>query len=242
VEAEGQRWLFLAFGWEVIGCRGAGRGTFGVNPLRPAHVLASLGEAARREPGAAIVLLMHWDYELELYPQPLHRRLAHAAVEAGASAVVGCHSHCVQGIEIHRGAPIVYGLGNWLIPDGVFYGGRLAYPELCKTGLAFEWRPGAEPRCHWLRYRREGERHVLAYQGGEPASQSARVAGLTPFRGLSHEAYLPWFRANRRKRRLLPVYADARETARNHLRDAWVWARGRVLDGAFARGLKGGPR
>ena len=43
---------------------------------------------------------------------PYERPLAHAAIEAGADAVVGHHAHIVRGIEFHRGRPIFHGLGN----------------------------------------------------------------------------------------------------------------------------------
>lgn len=43
---------------------------------------------------------------------PYERPLAHAAIEAGADAVIGHHAHIVRGIEFHRGKPIFHGLGN----------------------------------------------------------------------------------------------------------------------------------
>ncbi len=143
----------LAFGWPVIGCPPARRAGPGVNPLRPRHVLASLRELRRARSASKIVLLMHWDYELELYPQPLHRQLAMAAIEEGADLVVGSHSHCVQGIEFNRGRPMVYGLGNWFVPHGVYYGGKLRYPQFAGEQLAFEWHPDSgDSMCHWFRY------------------------------------------------------------------------------------------
>jgi poly-gamma-glutamate synthesis protein (capsule biosynthesis protein) len=35
-------------------------------------------------------------------------------IEAGATAVMGTHPHVTQTIEYHRGAPIVYSLGNFV--------------------------------------------------------------------------------------------------------------------------------
>lgn len=43
---------------------------------------------------------------------PYERPLAHAAIDAGADAVLGHHAHIVKGIEFHRGRPIFHGLGN----------------------------------------------------------------------------------------------------------------------------------
>jgi poly-gamma-glutamate capsule biosynthesis protein CapA/YwtB (metallophosphatase superfamily) len=59
-----------------------------------------------------VVLLVHWGVgdseELSEYQQPL----AHALVDAGVDLVVGSHPHCVHGIEIYRGRPILYSLGT----------------------------------------------------------------------------------------------------------------------------------
>lgn len=114
--------VLLAFGWEPIGYRAAGPGRSGVNPMRTRHVLQSVAHLRALYSEARIALLMHWNFELEAYPQPAHRRLARAAIDAGASAVIGCHPHCVQGIEQYKDAPIVYSLGNWLFPHGRYWG------------------------------------------------------------------------------------------------------------------------
>ncbi|HQR19336.1 MAG TPA: CapA family protein [Burkholderiaceae bacterium] len=57
-------------------------------------------------PGSAVVL----DYQKEL---------GHAAIDAGALAVLGSHAHVMQGIELYRGRPIFYSLGNFVfeLPD-----------------------------------------------------------------------------------------------------------------------------
>ncbi|AKH41505.1 poly-gamma-glutamate synthesis protein (capsule biosynthesis protein) [Altererythrobacter atlanticus] len=43
---------------------------------------------------------------------PYERPIAHAAIEAGADAVLSHHAHIVRGIEFHAGKPIFHGLGN----------------------------------------------------------------------------------------------------------------------------------
>jgi poly-gamma-glutamate synthesis protein (capsule biosynthesis protein) len=35
-------------------------------------------------------------------------------VEAGADAVVGAHPHVMQGMEVYKGVPILYSLGNFV--------------------------------------------------------------------------------------------------------------------------------
>jgi len=52
--------------------------------------------------------LVHTPARLAPYEQPV----AHAAIEAGAKAVIGHHAHIIRGMEIHLGKPIFHGLGN----------------------------------------------------------------------------------------------------------------------------------
>lgn len=40
--------------------------------------------------------------------------IAHGYIDAGANLVIGSHAHCLQGIEIYKGVPIYYNLGNFL--------------------------------------------------------------------------------------------------------------------------------
>lgn len=238
---EGKPLVFLSFGWKTIECPPARSGRPGVNPLEPRHVLRSVESVRQRHPEGTVVLLMHWDYELELYPMPMHRQLAFRAIDCGADAVIGCHSHCVQGIEVHNGAPIVYGLGNWFLTQGEFFGGRLRYPDFSSLELAFQWRPeSGDMICHWFEYRRDD--HSLRWTGSEPLAESRTVARLTPFRGMGHREYTRWFREHRRKRALLPVYSDPDAVLANRLRDGWVALRQVLIRLAFALRIKGGPR
>ena len=233
--------LFLAFGWEVIECKAATEKSPGVCPLTPKVVLDAIRQARERHPGRRIVLFMHWNYELELYPQPMHRQLAFAAVDAGADGVIGCHSHCVQGFEIYRGAPIVYGLGNWFLPHGIFFGGRLKYPDICLKQLAFEWDLDKDRfRFHWFRYNPQS--HRIDWEKTEDAKQSEEMNHLSPFRAMSHNEYIAWFGKNRRKKALLPVYKKMSTPAVNRLKDIWVRQRQNGIRWLYDLGLKGGAK
>jgi hypothetical protein len=45
--------------------------------------------------------------------EPYEKVLAHAAIDAGADIVYGHGSHVVQGVEIYKGKPVMYCLGNF---------------------------------------------------------------------------------------------------------------------------------
>lgn len=240
-EAGGHDVVLLGFGWEVIGCQAATDNRPGVNPLRPRTVRQCIHRVQSAHPEAVLVLLMHWNYELEMYPQPMHRQLAFRAIDAGADAIIGMHSHRVQGIEMYRGSPIVHGLGNWMFAQGEYFRGTLTYPNCASTELAFEWDVDqGNMTCHWFTY--DSQSHTLAYQSSEPVAHSERVHELTPYAGMDHEQYVSFFQKHRRKRKLLPIYSSCDQPVRNQLRDYWVAVRRVAIRTLMQIGLKSGQR
>ncbi len=63
-----------------------------------------------------VVVAFHWGTEGTDAPDPLPRRIARLCIDAGADLVVGHHPHRLHGIEIYRGRPIAYSLGNFAFP------------------------------------------------------------------------------------------------------------------------------
>ena len=59
------------------------------------------------------VINLHWGYEHTSVPAPFQRDLARRLVDAGASLIIGHHSHVPQGWEVYRDATIFYSLGNF---------------------------------------------------------------------------------------------------------------------------------
>jgi poly-gamma-glutamate synthesis protein (capsule biosynthesis protein) len=45
--------------------------------------------------------------------EPYEKVLAHAAIDAGADIVYGHGSHVLQGVEVYKGKPVMYCLGNF---------------------------------------------------------------------------------------------------------------------------------
>jgi poly-gamma-glutamate synthesis protein (capsule biosynthesis protein) len=83
---------------------------WGVSPLEVDRVLNDITRWASQLDH--LVLLLHWGLEYSPMPTPNQVDLAHRAVDAGASLIIGHHSHMVQGIEQYNGAVIAYSLGN----------------------------------------------------------------------------------------------------------------------------------
>lgn len=68
----------------------------------------------QRDPKACVIVCLHWGAEHTLHPMPDQRQDARRLVDAGADAIVGHHTHTAQDVEIYRGKPIFYSLGNFI--------------------------------------------------------------------------------------------------------------------------------
>ncbi len=82
----------------------------------PEDLAAFQDDIARAASSSDVVMVsVHWgDFTQPLVLTDHERRLAHAAVDAGADIVLGHHHHMLRGIEFYRGKPIFYGLGHYL--------------------------------------------------------------------------------------------------------------------------------
>ncbi len=68
-----------------------------------------------RDNGSDIILVyMHYGNEYSRSPNEDQIKISHLAIDAGATAVVGAHTHVTQGIEVYNGKPIFYNLGNFM--------------------------------------------------------------------------------------------------------------------------------
>ncbi|WP_225448752.1 CapA family protein [Streptacidiphilus sp. P02-A3a] len=77
-----------------------------------AGILLWVREARQRSDLVVVSVHSHESGPSPLEPAAFLRAFAHAAIEAGADMVVGHGPHRLRGIEVHRGRPIFYSLGN----------------------------------------------------------------------------------------------------------------------------------
>lgn len=61
-----------------------------------------------------LVATMHAGEEYQATFTTLQQNAAHAFIDAGADMVIGTHPHVVQPLEIYKGKPIFYSLGNFM--------------------------------------------------------------------------------------------------------------------------------
>jgi len=60
-----------------------------------------------------VIAYVHWGTEYSTSLEDAQIQQAKDYVNAGADAVVGAHTHCLQGIGYYKGVPIFYSLGNF---------------------------------------------------------------------------------------------------------------------------------
>ncbi|MBQ9784467.1 MAG: CapA family protein [Clostridia bacterium] len=74
--------------------------------------------ADAKEAGQYPIVYFHAGHETYPFPSPARAELFRHFVDMGAVAVICSHTHCPQGYETYRGAPIVYNMGNFFFPMG----------------------------------------------------------------------------------------------------------------------------
>jgi hypothetical protein len=209
------------------------------NPSNGVFV-AEIGEAGlvdevitirQSDADTSIIIFLHWSFDLEILPFPMYRKLSRALIDAGADLVIGSHSHCVQGGEKYKDRYIIYGLGNFFMPHNIFAGGKINYPDFTRTELAFEWDPDQNIAvCHWFEYQNSGSGHNLLYLSSEKFEDSVILKQYSPFQGMTDKEYYNYFKANRRKRFLIPIYKDYNSKIQNVLYTIYLKNRARFAN------------
>jgi len=132
IERGGVRVCFAGFGWRNEECVEATATEPGVADFTRKAIDLTLNRIAR-ERFDFLIVYVHFGYEHEYYPLPLHVGLCRYLIDRGVSLVFGSHTHCVQAYEMYRGKYIFYGLGNFF-----FSPGRERYPQESDRGLIVE--------------------------------------------------------------------------------------------------------
>ncbi|MCX7023592.1 MAG: CapA family protein [Spirochaetes bacterium] len=112
IERNGLRIAFLAYAepmWSVIA---AGESSPGV-----AHAIVSDMKADVRQAAAVadhVFVSVHWGDEHQRIPRGFQTEFGRAAIDSGASVVLGHHPHVLQSVERHGNGIIIYSMGNFV--------------------------------------------------------------------------------------------------------------------------------
>lgn len=86
--------------------------TAGANPLDIIENLTQIKKAKKE--ADFVIVIIHGGNEYYNLPSPRMVKQYRFFAENGADAVIGHHTHCISGYEVHNNVPVFYGLGNML--------------------------------------------------------------------------------------------------------------------------------
>ncbi len=229
------KYAVFSFGWNVIGCKNSNNNHPGVAPLDEKLITKVLSIAKVTYPDRKIILYLHWNYEFEYYPQPGDRKLAFAAIDAGADAIIGHHPHITGVYEIFKNKPIFYSLGNFFIPEYNFGGFNLVYGDSAKIGLGIKFSDNIdEITLYWI----ENDNNFTSIKMTELLCQSEKIENFTSHFQNDLNAYAKWFGKNRKKKKLLPIYKEHSNSFKNNLLLQFLNIRNYIVHKITAFGLR----
>ena len=102
---------------------------------------------------------VHWGDEYEKRPCKRQKSTARALIDAGADCILGHHPHTLQGIEVYKGRPILYSMGNFVFDQRKGHRMESAIFDIWwKEGGV--WQVKATPV--WIEWKRLGPRYPAA--------------------------------------------------------------------------------
>jgi hypothetical protein len=217
-EREGTVALFNAC-WDFLlyKHRNPGLGIY-VAEIHEERLLERIGKFKKAFPEIAVVVYLHWSLDLEILPFPMYRKFSMDLIDAGTSAVIGSHPHCIQGGERYNKGYIIYSLGNFYLPNNAYANSNLTFPDFARIQLAFEWDIQTNDAvCHWFEYHDTDLSNTLIHLESTPFNESERIKDYSKFQGMAFNEYIAYFKKNRRKSLLIPVYTDYHKIQRNRL-------------------------
>ena len=114
----------------------------------PNDLEAMLVDVRNARACADIVLLsIHWGLHFTRAVLADYQRVvAHAAIDAGAHAILGHHPHVLKAVEIYRGRPIFYSLGNFAIEQPYVFNADVIREQSFQdiSRLSSGWQPTAK--------------------------------------------------------------------------------------------------
>lgn len=129
VEVKGKTIAFLSYVDTKIPPRNYGIANYNTAGLAGMDIEAMKNDVKNASAAYDIVVVsMHSGTEYKKEPTQLQKDFAHAAIDSGASAVIGAHPHVVQPVEYYGNGVIFYSLGNFVFDQ--FFSADV------KTGLA----------------------------------------------------------------------------------------------------------
>lgn len=156
-----------------------------------------------------IIVCLHWNFDFEMLPFPNHRKIAMKLIDAGVKYVIGGHSHVINGGEIYKDGIIIYGMGNFCIPSNKFFEGKLKYLNEATKQVILE----VDEESNEISYYYIENSNITK----ENFKDGNIIKKYSKYRGMDEKEYLKYFRKNRTKKMLVPVYSKEKNTVKDML-------------------------
>ncbi len=93
--------------------------SFWAKPTRPGSASLTYEKTREAVSGCAqqnffTIVVLHWGQEMTRVPRAYQTELAKLVIDAGAEVVIGHHPHVLQEIDVYKGKPIFYSIGNFV--------------------------------------------------------------------------------------------------------------------------------
>lgn len=152
LERNGLRVAFLAYADVPVETTGFDVRSWMATSSQPGIAWADLNlitsdVIAAKKQADVVVVLLHAGYEVNAYVPPVsanQRKEAYAAIDAGASLVIGSHSHILEAIEKYHGGLIAFSLGNFVFDNylGIANSTIILHVVLTPAGVqSYNWIP-----------------------------------------------------------------------------------------------------
>lgn len=94
-----------------------------------------------------LVVYVHWGTENSTKLETAQITMAREYIDAGADAVIGGHTHCLQGMEFYKNAPIVYSVGNFWFNSKSLDSCVVTLNFDCELNVQVQYTPLAQKGC-----------------------------------------------------------------------------------------------
>jgi poly-gamma-glutamate synthesis protein (capsule biosynthesis protein) len=149
---KGTRVIFLGYTDLLPRSTGVSEDSAGISYLDIEQVKRDIKIA--KDKADIVIVSFHWGREYQTKPSGRQEQIARAAINAGASLVIGHHPHVIQPVEEYGGGYIAYSLGNFIFdqnlsPDTqrglvikvVLGKKKIRYIEQYKIGFTHTYQP-----------------------------------------------------------------------------------------------------
>ncbi len=87
--------------------------------LNTDQLINKVSKYRKANPSHIIFVSLHWGIEYNPLPISWQKEAAHKIIDSGADAIIGHHPHIIQQIEMYKGKPVFYSLGNLIFDKSI---------------------------------------------------------------------------------------------------------------------------